>query len=175
MITQRMERVNLILKHKSFMAYVHAIKACENKRIYCKHNMSHFMDVARLTYLKILTAEISLDQSIIYAAALLHDIGKFQQYKESIPHEKASAQLAPAILKDCGYTNAEIKLIVQMIRYHRGFTLDVDDTNAPISAETKRIIALFQEADKQSRMCFACNAHSTCNWPNEKKNLEIIL
>lgn len=168
-----MDRVNRLLHHANFISYLQAIEECEIDRIYCKHNMVHLMDVARLTYIKVLMEKLPLEQSVIYATALLHDIGKPQQYRQNIPHEQASAKLAPAILKDCDYTPDEIKLITQMIRYHRGFTLDYEAEQ--ISSEAKRMIQLFQEADKQSRMCFACKAQATCKWPQEKKNLCITL
>ncbi len=38
----------------------------------------------------------------IFMLGLLHDIGRFRQYEEWIPHEQASAELAEQILKDCG-------------------------------------------------------------------------
>ena len=34
---------------------------------------------------------------------------------------------------------------------------------------------LFYRADKLSRNCFLCPAQEDCNWPEEKKNLEIRL
>ena len=34
---------------------------------------------------------------------------------------------------------------------------------------------LFYRADKLSRNCFLCPAQADCNWPEEKKNLEIRL
>ena len=168
-----MKRGNSILNHKSFNEYLQAIRECEIERVYCKHNMQHFMDVARLAYIKVLQENIPIDQEIIYGASLLHDIGKHKQYIEGIPHDEASSLLAAPILKDCGYTEEEIDLIVKMIRHHRGFKQLQENQSSEKFNQGMRLIQIFQEADKQSRMCFACKAVETCKWPAEKKNLKI--
>lgn len=48
-----------------------------------------------------------LEKEEIYATALLHDIGKWQQYKAGVPHEIASAEIAKRILEETGLTKEE--------------------------------------------------------------------
>ena len=64
--------------------------------------MVHFLDVARIGTIIALEEGLELDREWIYAAALLHDCGKHEQYENGTPHEQASARIAPEILKDCG-------------------------------------------------------------------------
>ena len=127
--------------------------------------MAHFLDVARIAQLLNLEEAVGLSKEMIYAAALLHDIGRHLQYREGTPHEQASALLAPQILKECGFTESESAEILEAIRQHR---------NAGIREE-RNLSGLIYRADKLSRSCFACPAEPQCDWKNEKKNWRIIL
>ena len=40
---------------------------------------------------------------MIYAAGLLHDIGRYEQMKKGTPHHLAGARLAERILTDCDF------------------------------------------------------------------------
>ena len=51
-----------------------------------------------------------MSKDIIYATALLHDLGRADQYEKGISHEEAGAILAEEILTDCGYTREERSL-----------------------------------------------------------------
>ena len=59
-------------------------------RIFCGHDMAHFLDVARLAYLFNLEENLKLEKEEIYTAALLHDVGRFVQYEDGTPHQLAS-------------------------------------------------------------------------------------
>ena len=110
-----MERINKILKQELYQDYVQRIKLHEKDRIFCKHDMIHFLDVCRLAEIDWLNHRIfeiekeyetfpklsevrerlsKLNRELIYAAGLLHDIGRWQEYEEGIPHEIASSKLA---------------------------------------------------------------------------------
>ncbi|WP_128609458.1 HD domain-containing protein, partial [Clostridium haemolyticum] len=52
-------------------------------------------------YIINLENKLSFNKDVIYACGLLHDVGRWQQYEESIPHEIASANLSEEILKEC--------------------------------------------------------------------------
>ena len=41
-------------------------------------------------------------------------------------------------------------------------------------SDRKDLKGLFYRADKLSRNCFACPARERCDWPEEKKNRNII-
>ena len=43
-----MERVNRILRHPRYADCLKQVKDCENGRIFCRHQMEHFLDVARI-------------------------------------------------------------------------------------------------------------------------------
>jgi len=93
-------KMTAIWKHPLFQSSFQRIQEWEKDRIYCRHGMEHFLDTARIAYIRSLEESIPVSKDQIYAAALLHDIGKWQQYEEGTPHEIASARIASCILKD---------------------------------------------------------------------------
>lgn len=155
-----MERVDRILAHPAFRSALEELKPLEADRIFCRHDLEHLLSVARLMRIYNLEDGLGLDPELLYAAALLHDIGRGAQYTRGIPHEAAGVALAGPILEDCGFSNRERDEILAAIGSHRG-----KDGGAP--SELGRLL---YRADKQSRPCFACPASDQCNWPEEKKN-----
>ena len=160
-----MERVNRILEHDGYQECLRKNEAAEKDRRFCRHDMAHFLDVARIAWILNLQEEAGVGQELIYAAALLHDCGRWRQYEDGTPHEKASAQIAPQILVECGFAEEERESILAAIREHRN----------PKSAETAGLTGLLYRADKLSRSCFSCKAEAKCNWPEGKKNRKIRL
>lgn len=158
-----MEKIGKILKHDLFIECLSKNETAEKDRIFCRHNMTHFLDVARIG--RIINAEegLGIDVELIYAAALLHDIGKHLQYAEGVPHELASARLASGILADCGFERKETDVIIDAIRVHR-------DEN---SANEKNLRGILYRSDKLSRACFCCPAEGRCNWKDGKRNLKL--
>lgn len=155
-----MERVNKILEHEQFKKCCKKIEKWEKKRKFCRHNMVHFLDVARIAYVYNLEEQTGIEKELIYAAALLHDIGRFKQYEDKTPHEKASLKYAPKILEDCGFNAQERESICEAIANHRNKGI----------AQEHSFRGIFYRADKASRPCFACKMESQCNWKGEKKN-----
>ena len=161
-----MERVNGILNHDLFLEYLQKNRMAEEGRRFCHHDMEHFLNVARLAMIFALEsrcASDSPDKELIYAAALLHDIGRWKQYEDGTPHEKASAQLAPKILSDCGFSARETAQIVTAILSHR---------NEGIKEE-QSLSGILYRADKMSRSCFCCEAERECDWKGNKKNRKL--
>lgn len=154
-----LQRAELIRQHPLFQSEYARLQRMEQGRIYCGHDMAHFLDVARACWIRVLEQGLDLKKDIVYAAALLHDIGKGQQYEFGTPHHLKSAELAQTILPDCGYSADEIQAIILAIRLHR-----------KPSSEDAPLVRLLYEADKQTRLCFCCAAGESCNWPEEKKN-----
>ena len=74
--------------------------------------------MARIAYIENLENGLGLAKEEIYAAALLHDIGRHLQYTKGIPHEQASAMEAEGILKDCGFAKEERERILGAILQH---------------------------------------------------------
>ena len=111
-----MERVNKICGHPVWKWHMERLAEYEKDRIFCRHGVEHLLDVARIAYIENLEKNSGLSKEIIYGAALLHDIGRYLQYTEGIPHEKAGEDLAGEILKDCGFTGKEQEEILGAIR-----------------------------------------------------------
>jgi len=158
-----MNRIDKILNHDLFLCCVKENEKAEVKRQFCRHDMPHFLDVARIGEIINLEGNLGLNREWIYAAALLHDCGKYVQYENGTPHELASANIAPEILTDCGFDSIETGVIVDAIRCHRDVAV----------AEEPNLRGVLYRADKASRACFACKSEKECNWKDSKKNLTI--
>ena len=158
-----MERIDKICNNTLWRSYMEKICELEHDRIFCRHDTSHFLDVARLAYIENLERNLNISKELIYAAALLHDIGRHLEYLEGIPHDKASAMLAGDILKDCGFDPQEQTEITDAIAQHRN----------PESAKKDDLAGLLYRADKKSRPCMFCKAEKLCNWNSCKKNLSL--
>lgn len=160
-----MERVNRILTSSLYQEYLKKNDLAEASRRFCHHNMGHFLDVARIASILNEKEDYGQEQEIIYAAALLHDIGRWRQYEDGTPHEKASADLSPAILKESGFDDEESSRILAAIVSHR---------NAAVKEE-KSLSGLLYRADKYSRPCYVCEMEKHCDWKKEKKNLKLLI
>ena len=158
-----MERINRILANESFISCLRRIDVCEKERIFCRHNFSHLMDVARIAALLNEEENKGVSKELIYATALLHDCGRFMQYEEGIEHEKAGYDLAGPILDACGFIENEKDSILYAIRTHR-------DAQA---AAQKPLADLIYRADKKSRMCMWCDASKECHKKSNERNQTI--
>lgn len=153
-----MERINRIIAHPAFVAAMKELKACEAAREYCVHDIEHSLNVARLMMIVNLEHNLRYDEELLYAAALLHDIGRVSQYKTGEDHALAGGEAAWDILPACGFWPGETLMIDKAIRTH--------NTDEPVNP----LGELLQLCDKRSRNCFLCAAADTCKWPDEKKN-----
>ena len=158
-------RFEKILKHKTFTELIKKTEERESDRIFCRHGMEHIISVARIAYIMALEHQLDISKDIVYAAALLHDIGRNAEYEHGISHSQAGADIAEQILSDCGYSQTETREIITAILSHRH---DKFDTNA------SPLDMLICKADKLSRTCFDCTAYSECNWSEEKKNKTLV-
>ena len=157
-----LDRVNRILRHPRFTGELERLAGIERDRVYCGHGMDHLVDVARIAYILSLESEGKHEKELIYAAALLHDIGRARQYEDETPHEKESARLAAVILPECGFNGAEEALIVEAILAHR----------TRKGSGRRDFNGLLYSADKLSRRCFECGAADDCDW--EMKNTALV-
>lgn len=160
-----MIRVNSICTHPLWIECVGHIRDLEKERSFCRHDICHFLDVARIAWIENLEKDLHICRELIYAAAMLHDIGRHLQYLQDIPHDEASASIAAEILKDTDFTPDEQAEIITAIRKHR----------TPETASGDNLAGLIYRADKKSRMCAFCTACDECNWPETKKNMKITV
>lgn len=160
-----MERVNRILAHPAYREAVRKNEEAEQERRYCHHDMAHFLDVARIAMLLAAKEELSVSGESVYAAALVHDMGRYRQYEDGTPHELASAELAEKILMESGFDDKETCVIIDAVRNHR---------NAETAKEAS-LRGLLYRADKLSRACFVCPVQEECTWSAEKKNLKLLV
>ncbi len=158
-----MKQVNQIVQMKEYRECYDAIWQLEMERPYCKHNMGHFLDVARIACMMKEERGLSIPREAIYMVGILHDIGRHLQYTEGIPHEKASAKIARYLLETIAYDPSSTEEIVKAIENHRNKKV----------ANTNTFAGIIYDADKASRACYACKVQEKCDWSQEKKNLEI--
>ena len=157
-----MKRVNAIWNHPLYQKNLKELQVLEKDRLFCRHTPEHFLDVARLTWIYTLERGMDFSRELVYAAALLHDIGRTEQYTNGTPHDVAGARIAEIILGDLSFAEEEKKIIITAISEHRSSGTRSGDFSQ-----------LLYEADKKSRNCFICPAFNECNWAPEKKNMTI--
>ncbi|MCW3490517.1 HD domain-containing protein [Dethiobacter alkaliphilus] len=148
-----MDRVQKLTADPDYRRYLCVTAQYETERPFCRHDFNHLLDVARIAWILCLQRSIDIGQPVVYAAALLHDIGRFAQYEDkAVDHAAESARLAEPLLIKHGFTAAEISTILPAITAHR---LPPETLEDPFSA-------VLAEADDLSRRCFDCTAQKGC-------------
>jgi len=158
-----MDRVEQVLQHSLYKECLEKICELEDTREFCGHDMTHFLDVARLAYIFNIEQQLGIEKELIYTAALLHDIGRGVEYTKETPHNEAGVPLAEKILIECGYCENERSMILEAILRHCDIKVK----------EEQSLAGIIYRADKQARACFSCQAEQSCNWDKKKKNLRI--
>lgn len=184
-------RAELILENKSFLKNQILLEQMEKERKYCKHDLSHLLDVARLTCLMSEEQNVWLSKELVYAAAFLHDLGRVMEYQAGTGHEEAGVLLAREILPQCYFNEWEIDVICDAIAEHRHRDkqetkgkdmaseneMQVRENDCILSAtpENENPLAYWlKEADHRSRNCFLCEQWDNCKWSEERKNRTIL-
>ena len=163
-MTPDMHRLDKICSHPLWQKCLGEIGRLEADRIFCRHDVQHFLDVARIAYIENLEQKTGIPKEMIYAAALLHDIGRAEELAGGRPHQLAGAELATEILEDCGFSE-DCEEIISAILDHRRKEQQTVQTFAQA----------LREADRISRLCFCCRAQDSCNWSAERRNHTITL
>ncbi len=158
-----MDIIEKIRQHPLYIENYNKIEIIEFDRKFCRHQMPHLLDVARIAYIQNMEYKLNLKKEVIYSAAILHDIGKAVQYQKGIPHEAAGKIIAGEILKELNlFSKEENEMILQAISEHRELT-----------SKMSRLGRLLYESDKLSRACYLCPSVAECNWSDTKKNKHI--
>jgi uncharacterized protein len=159
-----MERIDAIVRDPLFQECLNKNKQAERGREFCKHNLQHFVDVSRITYILALESgrffnliednNLSGAQAakeVVYAAGILHDIGRWRQYETGEDHSVIGAELAAEILERTNFTPQEIRVITRAIREHRSQREGMSTLGE-----------LLYRADNLSRACHECSAKDKC-------------
>lgn len=153
---------NRILTNGHYREELEKIRCAEENRIFCRHDIEHFMNVARITLIRCAEKGIEADPDVIYSAALLHDIGRYAEYTEGIPHDEAGVKIASEILEETDCPQ-DVKAVI----------LSITGSHRRTDNEKNSLEYIFHWADKKSRMCFCCQAQDECNWHHNKRNMDI--
>ncbi|HWQ89886.1 MAG TPA: HD domain-containing protein [Desulfitobacteriaceae bacterium] len=154
-------RVNKLIADPVYQNYLHKIAEAEKDRLYCKHGPDHGLAVARIAYAYLLEQGGPVPaKEVIYAAALLHDIGRWAEYASGEDHALAGAALARPLLEKSGFDSREIKLIEQAIAEH-------STHRSENLSDLGRALAL---ADDWARDCLQCKVKDSCHKFTEQMN-----
>lgn len=144
------QRINNIMKDNAFLNFMSYNEKHEIDREFCRHDFSHLMDVCREAWIMNLEENLGFSKDVVYAAGLLHDIGRWMEYEMNRDHAEASAELAIDILTQVKFLETETKQIIDAIANHR---------ENKLSDDLSRII---YNADKRSRLCLLCEVRYKC-------------
>ena len=148
-----------LLSNPEYLQLLAAIEEAERERIFCGHDLDHFMAVARIGRIISCEEKLGLPADDIYLAALLHDLGRLQEYEEGTPHDEAGVAVAASFLEAIAYPVEKRAAILQAVSGHRRQ-----------AEEEPLLTGLIRKADKLSRPCFNCPARAQCKWPASRKN-----
>ena len=102
----------MIYNHPQYKELYTRLVELEQSREFCNHTMTHFLDVARLMYIRVLEEDIRIAdlerrvlKELIYAIGLLHDIGRVDQIENGTSPDIASARLCQLILPECSFSD----------------------------------------------------------------------
>ena len=155
------DKIKAILNHKEFIKRNKLIDMYEMGRKFCLHNLQHFLNTSRITYILVLEndqykklfpgRDMGEIKELVYAAGFLHDLGRVEQYLEGTDHALVGSEIAKNIMEDVGFAAENIKIVCQAIGEHR---------------EYKKTNSLFgrklYEGDKLSRQCKGCKVFDEC-------------
>lgn len=157
-----MDYVRRLLQETDYLEQLKKLEELETERRFCRHGLTHLLDVARIAWIQVLEQQLPISKEDIYLAALLHDLGRILEYQEGIPHQEAGRKLAERLLRQISYPEKSTGVILDVIGAHRSNNKLNDD-----------FINIIRRADHSSRNCFCCEAEADCKWSREQRNRTI--
>lgn len=158
-----MEYVKKLLQETDYLQQMKVLEELEIERRFCRHGLSHVLDVARIAWIQVLEEGMFHEKETVYLTALLHDMGRIGEYQEGTPHHEAGIGMAEAYLSQIGYPGEKSKLVLEAIGQHR----EKEKLN-------DEFINIIKQADSISRNCFFCEVTKECKWSKERKNTTIV-
>lgn len=158
-----MENVNKLLEDREYQQQIKQLEELEKERVYCGHGVEHLLAVARIAQLENLESGWNMKKESIYLAALLHDLGRIEEYLQGIPHDKAGEKKAEYFLNKLNLTTEEKQEIAGAVSGHRNKG----------KRQEQSLAELIKRADKSSRNCRFCKAYDTCKWSEKAKNQKL--
>ncbi len=159
-----MQRVGRIIGDSFYRYCLEQNAAREVDRPFCRHDFQHMLDVARICYILMVEGNQLVDficqnrldnhqaaKEVVYAAGLLHDIARWQQYDTGEDHALTGARLARPVLERAGFLPHEIEVITRAIAAHR--------RGEPRGGLLGRLLC---RADDLARPCALCAARNEC-------------
>lgn len=166
-----LKRIDLLLSDSLYNEYLQRNAVEEMEPKFCRHDINHHFDVARITFILMLEnndLEHFLRESkinsrlaakeVIYAAGLLHDIGKWKEYRDGEEHASYSASLARGLLPRALFTPDETEIICQAIYEHRNISNDMSFLGERL-----------YRANNLSRICSRCVSKEQCTKVQQKE------
>lgn len=157
-----MEYVRKLLQETDYLLQLKKLEQLEAERVFCRHGLSHVLDVARIAWIQVLEKQMPVEKETVYLTALLHDMGRLREYQEGIPHHEAGTAMARDYLEQIGYPEEKQDMVLTAIGEHRNKDRASED-----------FVRIIQRADNQSRNCFFCEAAEACKWSEERKNTTV--
>ena len=159
-----LKRVELLINDTLYRQYMNYNLEEEREPKFCQHDFSHHLDVARIAYILVLehndlnyfikdsglSGKLAAKE-VIYAAGLLHDIGKWKEYRDGEDLAACSARLSRTILPRALFTPDEIEIICRAICEQRNINKDISLLGEKL-----------YRGNNLSRMCSECHHNEEC-------------
>jgi len=145
------DRIQCLLGNKQFIAYMAQNEAAEKDRLFCRHGLDHGLAVAEVAVAMAQAHKQPIKYDVVYAAGLLHDIGRWREYAAKEDHALVGSVLAVEILRDCGYNREEEQTVIMAIKHHREEQKEGQDLSE-----------VLYRSDKLVRPCSSCQAKNLC-------------
>ena len=157
-------RIGVVRKDPFYLDCLSLNGERERDRLFCRHDYRHMVLVSQISckiikqtggLSKLIKTEglngIKPALEVVYAAGLLHDMGRWRQYDTGEDHALAGSVMAGSVLKRAGFSEREAVVITRAIREHR--------KTLPGQSYLGRVLCL---ADDLSRPCGSCSSRLDC-------------
>lgn len=175
-----MKRIELLLKDELYQENLSLNMREEQEQRYCLHDFQHHLDVSRIAYILVLenndfnyfikdnglSGKLAAKE-LIYAAGLLHDIGKWKEHQEGVDHALLGSRLAREILPRVFFKPHEVEIIARAIYEHSNISKDMSFLGERLHRADN-----LSRISNLSLLCSECSYRNLCS---KVKNMEITI